>query len=128
LRPGSPLGVRRYNYDVNEMAQRSKLQSSEVFGGNMERWRSAWEREHAAFLAMREKLDPSIGFVAIYQGSMIDQDRDCAALSHRIGRRYPFEFVLIQNVAEDPDMVDIIPTLEEWVSHDLEPSLDADRT
>lgn len=42
-------------------------------------------------------------YVAIYQGKLIDHDRDKLALFQRIEEHYPNEFVLMRPVQEQPE-------------------------
>lgn len=69
----------------------------------------AVEREKAAFLAQHPTLLAQyLGEeVAIYQGQVVDHDQDGVALSTRIYKRFPDEFVLISPVLPQP--------MEEWV-------------
>lgn len=64
----------------------------------------AMAREKAAYLQLYPLLREQYGgqHVAIYNGELIDHDKDGIALSKRIYARYPHEFVWIAPVRESP--------------------------
>ncbi len=64
----------------------------------------AIERERAAFIALHPMLLANYAGeeVAIYQGQIVDHDKDGVALSTRIYQRFPHEFVWIAPVTEQP--------------------------
>lgn len=68
----------------------------------------ALKREQEAFIALHPQLLARYPGeeVAIYQGKVVDHDVDGVALSSRIYKRFPNEFVWIAPVTADP--------IEEW--------------
>ncbi|MEZ4677791.1 MAG: DUF5678 domain-containing protein [Caldilineaceae bacterium] len=63
------------------------------------------DREVAAYEALHASLLKRYAnqYVAIYQGKLIDHDRDKLALFQRIEEKYPNEFVLMRPVQEQPE-------------------------
>lgn len=62
-------------------------------------------REEVAYQAMHAELWTKYPHqhVAIYQGQLVDHDRDAAALYLRIRQKYPGEFVLMAPVGPEPE-------------------------
>lgn len=65
---------------------------------------TAVDREEAAFLRLHPHLWQQYPeqYVAIYNGQLIDHDKDQVALFQRVKQKYPKEFVWIAPVHEDP--------------------------
>ena len=65
----------------------------------------AVEREQTDYRALHSHLWATYPnhYVAIFDGVLIDHDRDGAALSERIEQRYPDQFVLIRRVEQSTE-------------------------
>lgn len=65
------------------------------------------EKERDAYLALHSELWQQYPheYVAIYQGHLIDHDKNKLALFQRINEHYPDEFVLIRQVEIEPEKV-----------------------
>ena len=66
---------------------------------------AAMTREEAAYRAMHTDLTARYAgeYVAIYQGQLIDHDRDELALLRRLDAQYPNEVVLMKQVRPLPE-------------------------
>jgi hypothetical protein len=67
----------------------------------------AVERERAAYLSLHPMLWQKYPgeYVAIYGGKLVDHDPDGVALSQRVRRRFPNQFVLRRRVEAEPDRI-----------------------
>ncbi len=65
------------------------------------------ERERQAYLSLHEQLKEKYPgeYVAIYQGKLVDHDADGVALSSRINKKYPHDFVLMRKVEPEPERI-----------------------
>lgn len=71
--------------------------------------REAMDKETEAFKKMHPQLweEYPHQFVAVYQGKVIDHDKDFVTLANRIDQKYPYpeHIVLMREVEPDPDPV-----------------------
>ncbi len=69
--------------------------------------RAAMQQEEAAFRRMQNELIATyLGqFVAIFDGLVVDHDKDEDGLIKRLNIRYPTETVLVRQVTDDQDKV-----------------------
>lgn len=67
----------------------------------------AVEREQAAYRLLHSSLWTTYPnqYVAVFNGTVIDHDRDGAALSTRMEQQYPDQFVLIRRVEQSTERV-----------------------
>jgi hypothetical protein len=65
------------------------------------------EKERNAYLALHSELWQKYPheYVAIYQGQLIDHDKNKLALIQRINEQYPDDFVLVRQVEMTPEIV-----------------------
>jgi len=65
------------------------------------------EKERNAYLALHSELwqKHPHEYVAIYQGQLIDHDKNKLALIHRVNEQYPDDFVLVRQVEMTPEIV-----------------------
>lgn len=66
---------------------------------------TAPERERAAYLALHPMLLANYQgeYVAIYQGELLDHDKEQLALVNRLDQTHPDQFVLVRQVAANPE-------------------------
>lgn len=102
-RKAQALAKRRGQSVTQLLADAIRLLGAET-GPDGEERDEALERERQAFIALHPLLLEKYAGeeVAIYQGQLIDHDRDGIALSRRIYAKYPDRFVWIAPVRAQP--------------------------
>lgn len=68
---------------------------------------AAMDREEMAYQEMHEELYAKYPgkHVAVYQGRLVDRDRDAGALYQRVRQKYPGEFVLVTPVGPEKEEI-----------------------
>jgi hypothetical protein len=98
--------ARRQYRDVNEVASEILEQSILPLENGLnttperEREKEAFHRLHGSLLKRYAGE-----YVAIYNGKMIDHDKDRTVLLNRIDTQYPDQFVLIRPVKSEPEII-----------------------